>query len=123
MLTYFYDSDKDQMFWTFYHHKVLNIGDYQKVGSVPGYVNLENYLYTEVGEVPDYHLMIIDEKTVELTAEYNGKVIKDRVTFLYDIGNWCTESNLYIGGNIPAQGDIEAQKARTAYSYTEPNTN
>lgn len=117
MLTYYYDPKKDQMFWTFYHHGVKNVGNYKAVGRVPGYVNLENHLYTDVGECPDYHIKIIDRYNIELAAEYKGKVITDKISFVFQIDKWITEANFWHGGNMPAQDDVSVSKARTNYRF------
>lgn len=113
------DLEKGKMAWTFYHHGIQNTEAYRAVGSVPGYINLKNVLYTERGEVPDYHVKFVNRQEVHLAMTYQSKIIRDTIFFAKPVDNWLTLGNLYMGGNIPAQDWIKAHKAVLAYQLEE----
>lgn len=115
MLGFWNDLEKDQMAWTFYHHGIQNADDYRAVGSVPGYINLENTLYTPRGAVPDYHVRFVHAQEVQVAMSYQGKVIRDTIFFAKPLDNWISLGNLYMGGNVSAQDTVRAYKTILPY--------
>lgn len=113
------DLEKDKMAWTFYHHGIQNTEGYQAVGSVPGYINLEHIIYTNRGEVPDYHVHFASRQEVHLAMTYQDQSIRDTIFFARPVDNWLTLGNLYMGGNIPAQDWVKAYKMILAYQLVE----
>ncbi|MEM6376806.1 MAG: hypothetical protein AAF705_01260 [Bacteroidota bacterium] len=115
------DLEKGQMAWTFYHHGIQNVEDYRAVGSVPGYVNLNNVLYTNRGEVPDFHVYFESRREVHLAMTYQNQSIRDTIYFENPVDRWISLGNLYMGGNVPAQDWVKAYKAVLKYNSKTQN--
>lgn len=119
MLGFWNDLEKDQIAWTFYHHGIQNTDAYQTVGSVPGYVRLDNVLYTSRGAVPDYHVRFVSRREVHLALSYQAQVIRDTIFFAKPLDNWISLGNLYMGGNVPAQDTVRVYKEILPYQLEE----
>jgi len=119
MLGFWNDLEKDKMAWTFYHHGIQNTKGYRAVGSVPGYVNLGNVLYTDRGEVPDYHVRFVSRREVHLAMSYREQIFRDTIFFAKPLDNWISLGNLYMGGNVPAQDTVRAYKTILPYQWKE----
>lgn len=110
MVVFRYVKNLNAYEWAFYYHNILRgLGEYRKVGSVPGLVDEGNTLYTPVGSVPDWDVKFLNSSQVEVKLTYNGNIITDLVTFEM-FGRTHTRGNLYWGGNMPAQDEVEARK-------------
>jgi len=113
MVVFRYNANLNVYEWTFYYHKLQKgLGEYKEVGNVPGYVDESNIILTPVGEVPDFKVEFVNDFQIRLKLRYLEKQIGDLVTFK-KLGRYHTRANLYWGGNMPAQGYVEADKKYT----------
>ena len=115
---FWYDPVLDSVGWTFYHHGINNPDKYRAVGSVPGYVNLSNVIYTAPGDVPDWGVDFAnDRKKLYLYLAYEGKMIRDTAQFDIAFKRKYFRGNLYFGGNQkqPGPGSLAAYKHYSSY--------
>ena len=106
-----YVIELDKYEWTFYYHNIQDSEGYKAVGSVPGYVDEMNTIYTEAGEVPDWYFRFDSDTHVSVELRHKGEVISDTVRFEKPFGKMHTRGNIHWGGTMPAQDDIEGQKS------------
>ena len=113
MIGWRYNPDSNAIELTPYYHNISNTGSYKAVGHVPGYVNEENIL-----SIPLRILMIHIAVTTQVISDTDVSIvvedlnspnyISDNISFRKKLGSHHTISNLYIGGNIPAQEYVHA---------------
>lgn len=112
MIGWRYNPDTHAIELTPYYHNITNTKDYKAVGSVPGYVNEDNILSIPL-RVRSIKIIVtiqvLSDTEVSIIVEDTGSAgyISDNVTF-DKVGRYHTISNLYVGGNIPAQEYIHA---------------
>lgn len=110
MVVFRYLKNLDSMEWGLYYHNITNgLGEYRKVGSVPGLIDENQTIITPVGSTPLWEVRFLNRSQVELKLIYDKQVVNDLVTF-QAFGRKHTRGNFYWGGNMPSPGDVESQK-------------
>jgi len=113
LIAFRYNQNLNAYEWTFYYHHIIKgLGNYKKVGHVPGLVDESNTVYTPVGSVPDFKAVFVNNQKLGVSLTYNGDHISDEVV-LTPFGRTHTRGNIYWGGNMTAPEDIEARKKYT----------
>lgn len=111
------DVERGVMEYTFYYHGIEDKDKYREVGFYGGYVDEDNILSVpwddneNASTYTKFYIQILSDTEIYLKLEdKDGNYIEDIVVFK-EVRRNFSRSNLYHGGNRPAQDQITAVKA------------